>query len=1089
MFYGVRFNEEPLSVSSRQGKHLGADAPQAFSLSPTRRQGGTSRMNQSGEAALLNGKTRWLTGAMALTVLCAMAAPPAWGQCESAKLIPVPDDRGENDEFVASVGISGDTLIIGSPGPDLAFGAAHVFRRSDTEWQQEAKLGAAAGAHADDDFGRSVSLSGDVAVIGAPLFDRTLPASIDHGAAFVFRRTGTTWMQEQVLAPMPSSQVGDKFGTSVAVDGDRIIVGAPQTDDVLGPANAGNSGSAYVFHYNGTMWVQEGKLVAADADSPDMFGTTVAIDGEWAFVAAVDDKIPFKAGSVYVFRRMGTNWQQVQRLNASDAADNRRFGGAISLDGTVAAIGDRANAAQRVYVFRYNGANWVEEAKLAASDRADNDFFGTTVAIRADVLLVGAPLNDDNGISSGSAYVFQRAAGVWTEVKKLITSDAAASDRFGDSIAFGEAYAAVGARTDDLNKGSVYVFNFTAEPDCDRNGMADDCEIYAGLHTMPTPIILDANMNGTLDECECMNNSECNDSLACTVDSCDTVTGKCRFDVTSGFCLIQSQCLASGTSNPTNVCQACDPSLNSTGWSPTAEGMACLTDLKECTADKCSAGACAHTNMPAGTSCGSANNSDCDNPDTCNNQGECLPNHKADGSGCEFDALFCTADRCAGGVCQVGPNPCVSPTPACDETNRQCVTCRQNDDCNDGNACTTDVCNQGTCVYTNRPAGTPCGTEPDTVCDHPDRCNANGQCADDNLAPVGTVCPDDGDFCNGVERCDSAGMCVGSGNPCAAPLVCNAAAGRCACTNNSDCSDGLFCNGVETCAAGLCTPAASPCAAGVQCDEQNNRCLACLTATQCNDNDPCTVDTCGNGQCLHTRSPHCDDTDGDGVLNSVDACANTPRGVVVDARGCAEFERDTDGDGVTDERDRCAQTPASEDADDFGCAESQRDDDGDLVTNGMDECPDTTFGAIVDVTGCAASQRDDDRDGVPNGLDRCASTPAGSLPDAEGCAASQRDADRDGVVDSDDQCPGTLPGTNVDLNGCPEAAPNNNGNDNEPPPGEPTPGDGQTGTGRGLCGIIGMINWVFLSLGLAGLCGRRGRSPFGLRRLGRRGRR
>lgn len=149
------------------------------------------------------------------------------------------------------------------------------------------------------------------------------------------------------------------------------------------------------------------------------------------------------------------------------------------------------------------------------------------------------------------------------------------------------------------------------------------------------------------------------------------------------------------------------------------------------------------------------------------------------------------------------------------------------------------------------------------------------------------------------------------------------------------------------------------------------------------------------------------DTDMDGVADRRDGCANTPRGAIVDARGCP---RDSDNDRVWDGLDRCAGTPANTPVDANGCT---RDSDSDGVNDAADRCPNTAAGTRVDANGCAL---DADGDGVADNLDRCANTARGTPVDANGCA---RDSDGDSVNDTADRCPGTAAGTPVDANGCP----------------------------------------------------------------------
>jgi outer membrane protein OmpA-like peptidoglycan-associated protein len=151
------------------------------------------------------------------------------------------------------------------------------------------------------------------------------------------------------------------------------------------------------------------------------------------------------------------------------------------------------------------------------------------------------------------------------------------------------------------------------------------------------------------------------------------------------------------------------------------------------------------------------------------------------------------------------------------------------------------------------------------------------------------------------------------------------------------------------------------------------------------------------------------DSDRDGVYDGLDACPNTVEHAEVDARGCP---KDSDGDGVYDGIDKCPGTPVGARVDATGCPV---DSDKDGVPDGIDQCPNTPAGATVDATGCPL---DSDHDGVPDGIDKCPNTPAGTQVDTAGCPRA-RDSDGDGVDDTKDKCPGTAPGTRVDAAGCP----------------------------------------------------------------------
>jgi hypothetical protein len=191
-------------------------------------------------------------------------------------------------------------------------------------------------------------------------------------------------------------------------------VGTSWDDD-----NGADSGSAYVFRWDGSSWVEEQKLLASDSTEHDYFGDSVSISGDVALVGALDyDDF---SGSAYVFRWDGVGWVEEQKLLASDGTALDHFGGSVSISedaALVGAYGDYHNGVAysgSAYVFRWDGSSWVEEQKLLTSDGATYDFikgsygnhFGGSVSISGDVALVGATFDDDNGAYSGSAYVFK----------------------------------------------------------------------------------------------------------------------------------------------------------------------------------------------------------------------------------------------------------------------------------------------------------------------------------------------------------------------------------------------------------------------------------------------------------------------------------------------------------------------------------------------------------------------------------------------------------------------------------------------------------------------------------------------------------
>ncbi len=379
-----------------------------------------------------------------------------------AKLVPA--DGAASDYFGYSVGISGDTVIAGAYKDDdyrVDSGSAYVYVRAGEEWSRQAKLTAGDGAIYDK-FGCSVGLSGDTAVVGAYWDDDAGSAS---GSAFVFIRSNTVWSQQAKLTASDAA-ASDWFGCSVGVSGDTVVVGAYGDNNGKGT----DAGCAYVFTRSNAVWSEQAKLTASDGASSDYFGISVGISGDTALVGAywhnpagISD-----AGGAYVYARTGTNWTQQAKLTASDAASYEYFGYSVGISGDTAVVGsysdDNANGtdAGSAYVYARTGTNWTQQVKLLAADGAATDYFGWSVGIFGDTVIVGAD-NDDNagGTDAGSAYVFTRSNTVWSQQAKLTASDGAASDTFGYSVGISEDRVVVGARADDDKgsaSGSAYLF-------------------------------------------------------------------------------------------------------------------------------------------------------------------------------------------------------------------------------------------------------------------------------------------------------------------------------------------------------------------------------------------------------------------------------------------------------------------------------------------------------------------------------------------------------------------------------------------------------------------------------------------------------
>jgi hypothetical protein len=213
--------------------------------------------------------------------------------------------------------------------------------------------------------------------------------------------------------------------------------------------------------------VQVAKLIAEDSASNDFFGFSIALSDDTAVIGALrDDDNGVDSGSVHVFTRFGTKWSQQTKLTAADGGAGDEFGGKVALDGDIAVIGARLDDDKGVdsgsaYVFTRSGSTWSQQAKLAASDGAAGDVFGISVAISGDTVVIGADLADEKGSNSGAAYVFSRSGNTWSQQVKLTADDGAAGDLFGIRVTLSGDTALIGAARDDDKgdeSGAAYVF-------------------------------------------------------------------------------------------------------------------------------------------------------------------------------------------------------------------------------------------------------------------------------------------------------------------------------------------------------------------------------------------------------------------------------------------------------------------------------------------------------------------------------------------------------------------------------------------------------------------------------------------------------
>jgi len=414
-------------------------------------------------------------------------------------------DGSATDSFGLSAAVDGDTAVIGAVWDDdhgFNSGSAYVFVRSGGAWVQQAKLLAPDGA-ANDNFGRSAGISGDTIVIGAQNDD---DHGTDSGSANIFVRTGNTWTWQAKLTASDGAPL-DRLGWQIDISGDTVVASSHRDND-HGP----DSGSAYVFVRapDGT-WFQEAKLRASDAAPADEFGHAVAISGDTILIGAYkNDDAGSSSGAAYVFVRGESGaWTEQAKLTASNANTGYHFARFLDLDGDTALIGSPfywpLNYGS-AYIFVRQGDEWTEQTMLTAQVLRTQEWFGSAVAISGDTAVVGSFfINDDD---PGTAHVFRNTNGTWVLDRILRADDGAFGDAFGRHLALDGETALIAANHDNdngVNSGSAYLFDLRCESstcpaDITGNGVvdADDLVILLdpGNFGQVAPVAPGADVNG-----------------------------------------------------------------------------------------------------------------------------------------------------------------------------------------------------------------------------------------------------------------------------------------------------------------------------------------------------------------------------------------------------------------------------------------------------------------------------------------------------------------------------------------------------------------------------------------------------------------
>jgi LPXTG-site transpeptidase (sortase) family protein len=406
----------------------------------------------------------------------ANSPPQRWGAVQTSTLLP--NNPETLAEFGYAVSISGNLAVIGARNADpdqgdgllVDAGAAYIFTLTGTGWVQEAQL-IANDAEPGDTFGVSVAIDGQTVVVGATGVNSGKEKNA--GAAYVFSRDGTTWKQKAKLVS-PDPMEDDAFGTSVALDGITIVVGADSKDVYSIP----DVGSAYVFIKRGGSWDQKATLLPFEPSLGGYFGGAVDIDGSRIIVGATQANLLAEpdTGTAFIFRGGGNSWKPEAKLSLDNGRQGDFFGHAVAIDGNTAVVSavfrdpdlgfGRVTNAGSVLVYRLNGGKWTLQVELSPTDAEPFAHFGQSVALSAGALAVGANGKTQEGFAeAGAVYLYTRKGTEWLSPIKIVADSVMEEDGFGKAVALSGERMIIGANGrdagDKIGSGQGYAYRLT----------------------------------------------------------------------------------------------------------------------------------------------------------------------------------------------------------------------------------------------------------------------------------------------------------------------------------------------------------------------------------------------------------------------------------------------------------------------------------------------------------------------------------------------------------------------------------------------------------------------------------------------------
>jgi len=373
------------------------------------------------------------------------------------------DDATTGTGLGDSLAIDGDYFVAGADE------SVYLFKKNSNDYNdvtQIAKL-ESNDAQSGDNFGSSVSIDGNYIVVGAYTWDHN-SSMTGSGSAYVFKRESDTSVVQIAKLEDTTPNKEDYFGISVSISGEYIVVGS-----YLDDTTHTSAGSVFMYKIVSDSNVTElSEIQPEDIQGSDYFGSSVAMNGDYIVAGAPkEDTNATDAGSAYVFQRISdTNITQIAKIQASNPTDSARFGTSVAIDNKYIVVGARygngdINGTGSAYLFKRNSDTDISQiSQLIATDSQESDYFGSTVAISGDYITIGAPFNTSKGNYAGSAYLFKRNSDATDDAQQvsILTDDTTtAFDYYGTSVAIDGNTVLVGAPLTDTvadGAGSVYVY-------------------------------------------------------------------------------------------------------------------------------------------------------------------------------------------------------------------------------------------------------------------------------------------------------------------------------------------------------------------------------------------------------------------------------------------------------------------------------------------------------------------------------------------------------------------------------------------------------------------------------------------------------